>query len=173
MNMWSSKILALSIIFLFIGVSFSSSVSVDTQSINVESEDDCGCNEVSDTDLILVERLLNRVEVYSKVLVVLSKHYPELREISEELSRIISISDLYNNNRPLCNILINILNLIDEMFGAVHNMTKIVIDLIPYGSTLYILMVTISDILLTSLTMIGEPVFVIAIILQCDIPWLF
>jgi hypothetical protein len=78
------KSITFSIILLFIGVSISSGISIDTETIEVE---DCKeCNKVDNADLIKVERLLDRVEVYSKLLLVLSKHYPELKEISEELS---------------------------------------------------------------------------------------
>ena len=82
------KSIVISIILLFVGVSASSAVSVDTKSTisNNQNEECRECNEISDADLVKVERLLNRVEVYSKLLLVLSRHNPELREICEELS---------------------------------------------------------------------------------------
>jgi hypothetical protein len=92
------KSIVISIILLLIGVSVSSAVSVDTKStISNNQREECReCNEVSDADLIRVERLLNRVEVYSKLLSVLGKYNPELREMSEELSdEITTLNDLY------------------------------------------------------------------------------
>jgi len=69
-----------------------------SRSRNLESnnEEDCGCGEISDVDLIKLERLLNRVEVYSKLLLVLSKYNPELREVSEELLDIINSVNLWD-----------------------------------------------------------------------------
>jgi hypothetical protein len=86
------QLIVISIILLLVGVSISSAISVDTKStISDKDREECReCNEVSDADLIRVERLLDRVEVYSKLLLVLSRHNPELREISEELSKDIS-----------------------------------------------------------------------------------
>jgi len=83
--------------------------------VNKVSLEDCGCGEVSDTDLVKVDRLLDRVEVYSKLLLVLSKHNPELREMSKELSNQLSnINKLYDEfntdilqqgKHPICIIL--------------------------------------------------------------------
>jgi hypothetical protein len=107
------------ICMLFIGVSVSSAVSVDTKSTisNNESDECRECNEVSDADLIRVERLLDRVEVYSKLLLVLSRYNPELKEISDELSNGISTlkGEIANDNYPIiCEILYNILYRIEE-----------------------------------------------------------
>jgi hypothetical protein len=87
------KSFVISIILLLIGVSVSSAISVDNESTisNRQSEECIACKEVSDTDLILVERLLDRVEVYSKWLMVLSRHNPELKQVCEELINEIKI----------------------------------------------------------------------------------
>jgi hypothetical protein len=93
------KVFAVGIIVLFVGVSVSSAISVDTHSV-IENEEECKeCNEVDNADLIIVERLLDRVEVYSKLLLVLSNHYPELIYLNEELSNVISTltEDLKND----------------------------------------------------------------------------
>jgi hypothetical protein len=91
----SKKTIVISIILLLVGVSVSSAISVDTQSTisNNESEDCKECNEISKSDMVKVERLLDRVEVYSKLLLVLSRNNPELRGISERLSKRISTFD--------------------------------------------------------------------------------
>ena len=93
MKTTSKQLIVISIILLLIGVSVSSAISVDTQSTisSNESVEDCGCGEVSDADLIRVERLLDRVEVYSKLLLVLSRHNPEVLEDYEELSNDIEL----------------------------------------------------------------------------------
>lgn len=80
------KILATVIIVLFIGVSFSSAISIDTKpSISTkESIEDCGCNEVSDADIVKLEKQLNVLEIYSKLLLVLSKDNLELNEKYEK-----------------------------------------------------------------------------------------
>jgi hypothetical protein len=81
------KILAIGIIILFIGVGIHPAFAVDTkQSMTIKaSEEDCGCNEVDDRQLVVLEKQLTRMEVYSKLLLVLSRFNPELKEISEEL----------------------------------------------------------------------------------------
>jgi len=107
-------ILAIGIVVLFIGVGIHPAFAVNTKQsmVNKVSVEDCGCGEVSDTDLVKVDRLLDRVEFYSKLLLVLSQHHPELREISEELSNQLSninkLYDEFNTNilqqikRPIC-----------------------------------------------------------------------
>ncbi len=87
-----SKTLALGIIVLFISVGIHPAFAVDTKQfiVNNQSKDDCGFGEVRNTDLIKVESLLNRVEVYSNLLLVLSKNNFELSEFSEKLSNEIS-----------------------------------------------------------------------------------
>ena len=105
-------ILAIGIICLFVGVSASSAVSVDTKSTisNNQNEECRECNEISDADLVKVERLLNRVEVYSKLLLVLSRHNPELRELSEELSsEILPLINMFNELKSSFSILSTII----------------------------------------------------------------
>lgn len=123
-SMLYCKILALSVIFLFIGVSFSSAMSVDTISIKVEDENDCGCKEVDDKQLIILEGQLNRLEVYSKMLFVLSKHYPELEEISEELSENIIILRTFDLKDLICNIILNIADKCTELMEYYANLAN-------------------------------------------------
>ena len=115
------KSIVISIILLLVGVSVSSALSVDTKSTisNNKSKECRECNEISDSDLIRVERLLNRVEVYSKLLLVLSRYNPKLREISGELYYEISfLKEEFTNDRyPLiCNVLETIVNILDAIF---------------------------------------------------------
>ena len=108
MNNISKKSIVISIILLLVGVSLSSAISVDTKSTisNNESEECKECNEISNADLVKVERLLDRVEVYSKLLLVLSRHNPEIKEISEELlNEIIIVNNKVNDNFGYCLLL--------------------------------------------------------------------
>ncbi len=110
-------ILAIGIVVLFIGVGIHPALAVNNKQsmVNKVSVEDCGCGEVSDTDLVKVDRLLDRVEVYSKLLLVLSKHNPELREMSKGLSnQLANINKLYDEfntdilqqiKHPICYIL--------------------------------------------------------------------
>ncbi len=88
-----NKILVMGITILFIGVGIYPAFAVDnkTSVVNQQNEENCGCEVVSKSDLIKVKRLLNRLEVYSKLLLVLSKNHPELVETSEELTNKITI----------------------------------------------------------------------------------
>ena len=112
------KILAIGIIALFMGVSVSSAISVDTESTIVEIVEDCGCEEVSDSDLIKVERLLNKVEVYSKLLLVLSKYNPEVKDKCEEILQVINSNKQWNFP-IICDILESILNLISDLIDFI------------------------------------------------------
>jgi hypothetical protein len=87
----SKQLICISIILLLVGVSYTSAIRVDNKIPIVESEEDCGCNEVSDADIVRLEKQLDRLERYSKRLLVLSKDYPELWEMSKELSYKISL----------------------------------------------------------------------------------
>ena len=130
-------ILAIGIVVLFIGVGIHPAFAVNTKQsmVNKESVEDCGCGEVSDTDLVKVDRLLDRVEVYSKLLLVLSQHYPELREMSEELSDKLSnvnkLYDEFNTNilqqikRPICYILEPLYVIIFIIWGFANVMCQL------------------------------------------------
>ncbi len=117
------KTLAVSIILLLVGVSVSSAISIDTESpvVNQQSVEDCNCKEVDSRHLVRLERQLNRLEVYSRLLLVLSRYNPELREISEELSNeIITLKEELADDPPfpfICDILWTIIATIDGIIG--------------------------------------------------------
>ena len=115
----SKQLICISIILLLIGVSVSRAISVDTESTisNNESEECKECNEVSDADLIKVERLLNRVEVYRKLLIVLAKHNPEVLEDCKEISNMITTLNKFDLNELICVGLINILKHVLSRFS--------------------------------------------------------
>ena len=57
--------------------------------------DDCGCQDVSNQHLVNLERLLNRLESYSKIILLLPKFYPDIAEECKELSnRITSLAEM-------------------------------------------------------------------------------
>ena len=89
------KILAIGIIVLFIGVGIHPAFAVDTKQsmVNKASKEDCGCKEVDNRHLGILEKQLDRLEVYSKLLLVLSRDIPEVKEKCEE------ILDIINRNR--------------------------------------------------------------------------
>ncbi len=113
------KILAIGIIVLCIGVGIQPVFAVDTKQsiVKKESVEDCGCEEIDSRHLVRFERQLNRWEVYSKVLLVLSKYNPELREIREELTIEISkLTEIFEEfklistltDSPLCDWVLSI-----------------------------------------------------------------
>ncbi len=112
------KLIGIFICMLFVGVSVSSAFAVDTKQsmVNKASEEECiECKEVSKTDLIKVERLLNRVEVYSKLLLVLSRNNPELNGKSKELIDL--TYSIYGSDSDICNLLLDILIIISYIYG--------------------------------------------------------
>lgn len=92
------KIWVVGIVVLFIGVGVYPAVAVESKSSidNKHSEDDCGCEVISNPNFIKIKGLLDRLEAYTKILLVLSKHNPEIAEKCQEISdRIITITDKY------------------------------------------------------------------------------
>ena len=142
MNM-SKKILSIVIILLFVVVSYSTAISVDSKSTKVESVEDCGCIEIEDKQLVVLEKNLNRLEVYSKLLLVLSNHYPKLKEIDIELSNWISIlveineklklDYSFNNNPIICAFLAVFTIGLINIWKIFMNIS----DLFPDDSVLY------------------------------------
>ena len=108
---WLVKTLALGVVILFIGasVSYTSAIRVKNKPLIVDNqvEEDCGCNEVDDRQLVLLEKQIDRLEVYSKLLLILSKHHPEVLEDYEELSNmILTLNRL--DKKPICVFLDNL-----------------------------------------------------------------
>ncbi len=107
MNNICKKTITFSIILLLIGITVSSAISIDTKSpvVNQQSEEDCNCKEIDSRHLVVLERQLNRLEVYSKLLLVLSNHNPELFKNYEELTDMISTLNTLDLKDLICNIL--------------------------------------------------------------------
>jgi hypothetical protein len=108
------KILAVGIIVLFVGVSVSSAIRVDNKPLILENqnEKDCGCNEVSDSDLIREERLLYSVDSYINIIQLINRNNSEIVENCNELLTIISID---GNDGLFCDILMRIGIFIEEL----------------------------------------------------------
>ena len=82
----SKKLIGLSILLLFIGVTSSSAISVNKAPMTIiKNKEDCGCNEVSDADIVRLEKQLSRIEIYDKLLLILNKFNPKLKELSTDL----------------------------------------------------------------------------------------
>ncbi len=103
------KTITFSIILLLIGVSVSSAYSIDTESpvVNKQSEEDCNCKEIESRHLVLSERQLNRIGVYTKLLLVLSRDVPEVKKKCEEVLDLIH-SVKSKSNLIICSILFGI-----------------------------------------------------------------
>ena len=110
------KILTIGIIVLFVGVGIHPAFAVETKQsmANKASEEECWeCKEIDSRHLVILERQLNRLEVYTKLLLVLSRYNPELKEISEDLSNeITTLKEELTDDPPfplLCEKLENII----------------------------------------------------------------
>ncbi len=167
------KTITFSIILLLIGVSVSSAISIDTKSTisNNESVEDCNCKEVDSRHLVRLERQLNRLEVYSRLLLVLSKHNPELRELNEELSNEITTlkeelaDDL--SSRPICDIIGNIIS----TFISIHFKIYELVLKFEYKSIGWRIFVFIDSLYLTLVAPIWYPLLIIYSILDCWEPY--
>ena len=104
------EILITGIICLFIGVGIQPAFANENISINrtsSENIEDCNCQDADNYDIVRVksllnkaERMLKRVEIFTKLIPILSKNNPEVIEDCEELSnRINAFKEI--NERPL------------------------------------------------------------------------
>ena len=113
------------IILIFIGVSISSGISIDTNSTELEECKEC--NEFDTKHIQFLEKQLNRLERYSKLLLVLSRYNPELKEISERILDITKSSEL-SDFPIICDILLSIFLKINAIFDysvdLYHNTTN-------------------------------------------------
>ena len=95
--------------------------------------EDCGCEVVSSQHLVRLERLLNRVESYTKILSILFKFNPEIIEKTEELTNEITAlkeinnalkSDYISEDFPIiCKILWDIYYQLSEIWFFLYNLT--------------------------------------------------
>ena len=84
---------------------------------------DCGCNEVNDVDIVKLETQLDRLERYSKLLLVFSKYAPEIKDECDRLYNDIStLSVLDIDNEDICIIL-------EQLDEILYNITKEVVIL--------------------------------------------
>ena len=116
------KVIGIFICMLFFGVSISTAISIDTYSIKFDGENDCECKEVDDKHIQFLKNQLNRLEFNSKWLLVLSKHNPELKEISEELSE---FSNIYGFWDDFCDAISNLAQSIQDLinnYGGIFNL---------------------------------------------------
>jgi hypothetical protein len=163
MNPICKKTLVIGIILLFIGVSVSSAISVDNKPIVSldESEECIECRELSNAELVKVKQLINRVEVYSKLLMVLSNYNPEIKDECEEISDKISTLDgllvrlkpdsPLNNNFTICIILymivwviVQIMLIFDKIATESDGLIEVIADSIKnfLGLPLFLFMLT-------------------------------
>ena len=82
------KSLVALVVVLFIGVGIQPAFAITPNTSS--SKEDCNCEELNNYELVKVERLLNKAEVYSKFLSVLSKYNPETKDEIGKLSDKIS-----------------------------------------------------------------------------------
>ncbi len=109
---------------------------------------DCNCKEIDSRHLVRLERQLNRLEVYTKLFLVLLRHNPELREINEEISyRISTINGMFKelSDEPfpiICEISENIYLQLFKKFQYYYNLS----ETLPKFSIQYILVLCIIQI---------------------------
>jgi hypothetical protein len=124
------KTLALGVVVLFIGLGIHPAFAVDTRQsmVSKASEEECwNCKKINDRQLVVLEKQLNRLEVYSKLLLVMSKHNPDLREIRGELSdRISTFSGLFDVSADelspiICDVLWNIVKTLQEFMTKLQD----------------------------------------------------
>ena len=104
--------------------------------IPIVKSKDCGCNKVSDADIIRLEKQLDRLDRYTNLLLVLSKDNPEIKQKWGEML------DVLNSDRKwdfpiICNLLLeSYIHLGDFCFYFVNMIHKGVIYVILFVITL-------------------------------------
>jgi len=85
------KTLAVGIIFLFIGVAVSPSTAVNIPNREKATlKENCDCQTVDEINLIRLERVLDKLDRYSRISTFLLKQYPEISKEIEDISDKIS-----------------------------------------------------------------------------------
>ena len=118
------KTLAVGIIFLFIGVAVAPSTAVDIPNKEDVIEEnnsinDCDCQPVDEINLVRIERALDRVESYTRILSLFSKRYPETGKEFKELN-IDTSSDDYSFP-IICSIWESLVLSLSVPFVILHN----------------------------------------------------
>ena len=161
----SKKTIVIIIILLLISVSESSAISIDNKPTIVKSEEDCNCKEIDSRHLAVLEKQLNRLEVYTKLLLVLSKYNPEIKDEIEELSYEITTirEDLtdYPSFRPICEIL-------EVLIIRLANITIYFLNVISENPNGRIIEFYIALIGATITGALGTAIFALGALLYCD-----
>ena len=86
------KTIVTSIILLLLGVSISSAFVIDTKQsmVNSKREENCGCKKVSDADLLLIERSLERLLFTINMIKFKLNDYPVFQKITNEFLDILT-----------------------------------------------------------------------------------
>ena len=167
------KSLVVGIIVLFIGVgfqpAFANEVSITNKS---EVEEDCDCQPVSNLHLIRLERMLNRLEIHTKILSVISKYNSEIAEKYQEISnRILTLVSI-NEESVICDFLESLNN---KYYDKIFNLYEKLDSLEPFPR-LYLLFLPFYGIIVEIYWGIMMVIFTIAAYLhflniECEWVW--
>ncbi len=129
--------------------------------------EDCNCKEIDSIHLVRLERQLNRLEVYSKLLLVLSRDNPEIQvKIEELLDEITTLKEELGDDPSypvICGILINILNGLYEIVRPFQERCE---SSEPYTLS-YIIWCALYQIVVYILAPIWGPIAGLAVLLRC------
>jgi hypothetical protein len=115
-KIYFKKGIVIGIILLFFGATLSSAISVETKpntSIGLRNER-CECNEISSSNLIKLKKQLNKLEIYTKLLLILSKENQGINKKCQELLNCISKTNI-NDDTIMCNFLEKIFNILGPL----------------------------------------------------------
>jgi hypothetical protein len=158
-----SKLLTIGIIVLFIGVGIHPAFAIDTKQsiVNKVNDEECwDCKKIDNLQLLVLEQELNRLEVYAKLLLVLSKHNSEIKNKIEELSNeISSLKTLNPYNEVICGIL-------QLIMGVGAQIGLYLIELYERFKEIVIIK-NIIDMLLASLIAIGGSILIFGNLFDC------
>ena len=104
------KLICLSIILLLVGVSYSSAISSNEKTWVLKSQNKVklNCQEVNNIYQNKLERSINKLEFYKKLINYFSKNDPDFKTKFEELYDSITTLKDIDYNSPICDVLENI-----------------------------------------------------------------
>jgi hypothetical protein len=153
------KSLVVGVVVLFIGVGIQPAFA-----ITPDSEENCNCKKLNDSELVKVERLLNKVEVYCKSLLVLSKYNPETKDEIEELSEKIStLKEELADKAPFKVICLTLDVIYNISKGICVFFDELALAIVPYFYFFYFLAIICSKIA----NIIKFNIFFIGALLSC------
>ena len=128
-----SKILAIGVILLFIGVGIQPAFAVELKlsTDKTEKAEDCECQEVNRADPFMVLLWLDKLEVFTNIILSKFGHIPEVEEDCYDMFNIINSYDPLSNGEVVCAIIIGFYSVISSIYNSIKELQEKLIERYP------------------------------------------